>query len=279
MSTEHTDQIDGETFMLRANEVDSLLARIVRARDPEGTAALEKEHARYQKFIDAGLIDREDIPVVAWSDGDGGWKEVGANGWQRSKLPGVVSKTKRAGMTKALVRFTDGTKERWVGLKPKMLDATAYGYSGYIRSGDISLHASQYGLLASPRYNREIRPKQVDEYAAEMRRGRWQTLLSDPIAITEDGHVLNGQHRLAAASGVDWLGVEHVPLFLVVWGVDPGECMLADGSRRTAREEKTIATKLVSEWRPAPASRDELTAEQRAQLDAGIEEKYGATAA
>jgi hypothetical protein len=90
--------------------------------------------------------------------------------------------------------------------RPKRPSPLAYSYSGYDRSFGSTSHAKAYGLLADPRYNRDIRPQRVDEYAAEMIAGRWRDLLSDPIAITADGHVLNGQHRIAAASKVDWDG-------------------------------------------------------------------------
>jgi hypothetical protein len=62
--------------------------------------------------------------------------------------------------------------------------------------------------------NRDMRPQHVDAYAEEMPAGRWRDS-SDPISITADGHVLNGQHRLAAASKVDWANVENDPSFLV----------------------------------------------------------------
>ncbi len=75
--------------------------------------------------------------------------------------------------------------------------------------------------------------------------GAWHDLLSDPIAITSDGHVVNGQHRLAAASHVDWSKVDNDPLFLVIWNVDPTEARYADGSRRTDRDSRTIAERLL----------------------------------
>lgn len=112
------------------------------------------------------------------------------------------------------------------------------------------------GLLANATYNRDIRPERVEEYTLEMEAGRWEDLFSDPIAITIEGEVLNGQHRLAAIWDClyDNIGSEYIPrtrgmgtdpAFLVIWGVDPQEALYADGSRRTAVDEKTIAVKLV----------------------------------
>jgi hypothetical protein len=129
--------------------------------------------------------------------------------------------------------------------RPLKPSRRAWTYSSYDRSLGFTSHATQGGLLANSLYNREMRPVRVEEYIEEMKAGRWHDLLSDPISVTEDGQVLNGQHRLAAALNVDWSEVENDPAFMVVWNVDPKEALHADGSRRTPRDEKTIATKLV----------------------------------
>jgi hypothetical protein len=113
------------------------------------------------------------------------------------------------------------------------------------------------GLLGDAAYNREIRLQRVEQYFIEMQAGKWVDLFSDPITITENGEVLNGQHRLAAigdclyafdydgrrVAGRGMGGTD--PAFLVVWGVEPNEALYADGSHRTAHDEKTIAVKLV----------------------------------
>jgi hypothetical protein len=132
--------------------------------------------------------------------------------------------------------------------RPERPRPPAYRYSPYDRSSGFgpSIHARVYGLLASARYNRDLRPQRVDEYHGAMLRGEWRDLLSDPIAITADGQVLNGQHRIAAATHVDWSKLDSDPAFLVIWGASPEESLHADGSRRTAKDEKTIAMKLVS---------------------------------
>jgi hypothetical protein len=79
-----------------------------------------------------------------------------------------------------------------------------------------------------------------------MQAGRWHDLLSDPISICVSGDVLNGQHRLAAASLVNWEKAGNDPAFLVVWGVSPLEAIHADGSRRTANDERTISRRLLA---------------------------------
>lgn len=45
--------------------------------------------------------------------------------------------------------------------------------------------------------NRPVRPTRVDYYASEMAAGRWMTT-SETIGITDDGRVVDGQHRLLA---------------------------------------------------------------------------------
>jgi hypothetical protein len=126
-------------------------------------------------------------------------------------------------------------------------------YSDYNRSFGFTTHAGQYGVLADPLYNRDIRPQRVEEYAGEMRAGNWKDLLSDPITVTGDGQVLNGQHRLAAASDVDWENVGNDPRFLIVWGVQPQEALYADGSRRTPKDSQTVAGRLIG----SPQKHDE----------------------
>lgn len=51
--------------------------------------------------------------------------------------------------------------------------------------------------LDGNRNNRRLRPAVVDRYAADMAAGRW-TPSSDSIAISRDGRLLNGQHRMTA---------------------------------------------------------------------------------
>jgi hypothetical protein len=58
--------------------------------------------------------------------------------------------------------------------------------------------------------------------------------------------VVNGQHRIAAATQVDWSKVKNDPLFLVVWDVNPKEALFADGSHRTHKDEEMIAKKLIT---------------------------------
>ena len=130
--------------------------------------------------------------------------------------------------------------------RPKNPSQRAYVHMTYDRSSGFTSKAQTLGLLADSLYNRDIRPERVNEYAEIMDKGEWHDLLSDPIAITDDGQVVNGQHRLAAVEMIDWQNTPVDPLFLVIWGVAPSEAMYADGSRRTKRDERTIARKLMA---------------------------------
>jgi hypothetical protein len=76
--------------------------------------------------------------------------------------------------------------------------------------------------------NRNIRPKAVSVYADAMRRGEWR-LTGDSIKFSEDGTLIDGQHRLAAIieAGVS---VEMVVVFGLSFDVFP---MLDQGVKRT----------------------------------------------
>lgn len=139
--------------------------------------------------------------------------------------------------------------------RPRKPGKMAYYYTPYDRTAGFVDHATQRGILPGSLHNRDIRNERVETYAAIMGAGEWRDLLSDPIAITAAGEVLNGQHRLSAAylvergpewSGDGWDQVSNDPLFMVIWGVDPAEALYADGSKRTAKDQATIGQKLAS---------------------------------
>lgn len=129
--------------------------------------------------------------------------------------------------------------------RPQLGDPPMLVHMGYTR-GSYGRKARDLGVLPNSLYNRDLRPQRVEEYETVMRAGKWADLLSDPLTITDDGQVVNGQHRIAACVRVDWSDVDNDPSFLVVWGVSPGEALLADGSRRTHKDEATIGVKIAS---------------------------------
>ncbi len=153
-----------------------------------------------------------------------------------------VTHEKRVGF----FRLVSG-KPEWTP-RPVLGTPRAFLHRGPFRIGDDYFGASDHGLLVDGAYNRDIRPERVKKYSDAMVRGQWRTLLSDPIAITSDGQVVNGQHRLAALDLLEWDGSDDDGAFqfLVVWDVDPSEAQFADESHRTARDQATIARKLSS---------------------------------
>jgi hypothetical protein len=139
-----------------------------------------------------------------------------------------------------------------------------YWYMPYQREAGCTQNARQMGILTVPGYNREISNERVKKYTEEMCNCRWRTCFSDPITITAEGDVINGQHRLAAASQLNWNSGDDPdavpPAFLVIWNVSPDEARFADGSHRTHADEKAVLGRLVDGKRDraekAPASPD-----------------------
>jgi hypothetical protein len=205
-----------QTEVITASAMRDLSLSLLELRQPGTLKAHAKALAKYERDLAAG-----------------GHKEVTAklaDGWTTTTKTGYYVIADNGGPQ--LVE------------RPRKPTPLAYGYRPYIRDGYAP--AGNYGLLADSKFNRDIRNDRVLDYFATMKVGQWRDLLSDPISITADGQVLNGQHRIAAATLVDWSEVDNDPSFLVVWGVDPVEAQFADGSRRTNRDEKVIADKLVA---------------------------------
>lgn len=133
-----------------------------------------------------------------------------------------------------------------------MVTPYTFVHQGGFRVGDSYSPVHDEGILTDSLYNRDIRHERVDAYVKWMRAGTWITLLTDPFSITTDGQVVNGQHRIAAVSRVEW-PVKPIkngdgsddPEFTVVWGVDPLEALYADQTRRTEHDEAVIGAKLV----------------------------------
>jgi len=75
-------------------------------------------------------------------------------------------------------------------------------------------------------YQRNISPVTVARYADAMRRGQWKFVPSQGIAITTEGHILDGQHRLAAIvqSGIPQRCMVHL-------GADAGNFAVIDRGR------------------------------------------------
>lgn len=108
--------------------------------------------------------------------------------------------------------------------------------------------------------NRDINAPRVEAYAAKMSAGEWW-FTPDPIVVTDEGAIINGQHRLLAAEGVlngeegryesfggtrffreftPWPAAA-TPQFVVVWGTDRKAAILMDESRRSSTDRRDIA--------------------------------------
>jgi hypothetical protein len=85
-------------------------------------------------------------------------------------------------------------------------------------------------LEAGKGIQRNLMSSYVTALAAQMRRGEWKSSTHQSIAITAEGRILDGQHRLAAVVMAD-LTVE----MLVAFNADPNTFDVVDGGRpRTA---------------------------------------------
>ena len=94
--------------------------------------------------------------------------------------------------------------------------------------------AAAYLALSSR--NRSLSRMKVEQYAADMQRGHWQAGALDPIRISEDNDLMDGQHRLHAliAAGVT------MP-FLVLRNVPEKARMVLDtGKKRTVSDELAL---------------------------------------
>jgi hypothetical protein len=137
------------------------------------------------------------------------------------------------------LEFLRPTKPSW--------NAWEVYHSSAIRSLGIPGDRKEFGLLADGgKYNRPVNQNRVAAYQKLMKDGKWNDLLSDPIAITADGEVINGQHRLAAGCGLSNFGPDdRDPQFLVLFDVSRDEVAFADTSKRTGRDLTVIAQKGV----------------------------------
>ncbi|MEV6400527.1 hypothetical protein AB0M39_38075 [Streptomyces sp. NPDC051907] len=120
-------------------------------------------------------------------------------------------------------------------------------------------------------YQRPLREKKVEKYAAAMKRGEWKLNPADPICIDTNDQTANGQHRLHAV-----VESETPQPFYVAYGVDPDAYRVMDrGAGRTAADmlhgAGEVSTKTLSavaklgylwfnveqsEWRSTPEVTD-----------------------
>jgi hypothetical protein len=90
--------------------------------------------------------------------------------------------------------------------------------------------------------NRSLNYSRVELYAATMVAGDWYDS-PDPVVISKEGLILNGQHRLAAAAQVEWEEGDRIPQIVVVWDADKEAALLMDEAKRSANDRRDIALK------------------------------------
>lgn len=87
-------------------------------------------------------------------------------------------------------------------------------------------------LLESNACNRNISPRDVNKYARAMAKGQWVDV-GDPIRISTDGRLLDGQHRLTA------LVLAGIPVrLLVITGVPAAHQDRMDGGRKRSAADQ-----------------------------------------
>lgn len=101
-------------------------------------------------------------------------------------------------------------------------------------------------LAASPG-NRRLDPNRVEVLAASIRRGEWMPNPLEPIGISTEGHLIQGQHRCHA---VIKTGIA-MPVY-ILRQVDPALILVLDQTkRRTVKDQLDIRGELLApRWEP-----------------------------
>lgn len=67
-----------------------------------------------------------------------------------------------------------------------------------VRAINITPDVAAHWLEMANTHNRPLKAHTVTKYTREMTEGRWRPLIGEPISFSENGTILNGQHRLWA---------------------------------------------------------------------------------
>lgn len=215
------EKVNAEIY--RLHDIPDLIARIAAIRDHGAAMRKYREELRIYNKKRRG---RPEVEVTAKDEGD------------------ILSHRTRGFIVEHMGQKISIPRPH------KPYPVRGWNRSSYSRDSFLGIShttpAKDYGLLANGgKYNRSINPARVKEYADSMAAGKWRDLLSDPIAITSDGEVINGQHRLAAAGQIEWDGDEKDPnpRFLVLFDVPREEIWFMDTSKRTGRDLHKMAEK------------------------------------
>lgn len=112
--------------------------------------------------------------------------------------------------------------------------------AGEIRAEIITPERAVELLLNLAPYQRDLKKKKVQDYAAAMRRGEWLLNPADPLCIDTNGQTANGQHRLeailAAEKELAQTPEGGVPMY-VAYGVPPKTYRVMDrGTKRSTAD-------------------------------------------
>jgi hypothetical protein len=118
---------------------------------------------------------------------------------------------------------------------------------GYLAQGGGKWSVVIASLVGS--LNRRVNLSRIQDYwGAMIRKGWWFT--PDPIVVTDDGSIINGQHRLLAVAKLieEAEEGETIPMiqFVVVWGVDKKAAILMDEARRSSTDRRDIALRFAA---------------------------------
>jgi hypothetical protein len=130
----------------------------------------------------------------------------------------TVEKTYRGGQIEAIYREIFGlqTSAGWQDEQDFMAWYASQGWR-YGRARDPGMLGA---ISCGGKQPHAISEEKVREHRHTMQAGRWSDDNSRPITVMADGEVMDGHHRLTAASGVDWAKVSNRPVFTVLFRSD-----------------------------------------------------------
>jgi len=104
---------------------------------------------------------------------------------------------------------------------------------------DLTPHDAEL-LLELNRNNRSPRSRISDQYAEDMRSGRW-LYAAEPLKFDVDGILLDGQHRLIALASLAKESPDLSIKFMLVTGLDrQSQTVMDQGARRTAGDNLSM---------------------------------------
>lgn len=113
-------------------------------------------------------------------------------------------------------------------------------------------------LLQSNTRNRRQRDRHILSYSSMMDTGQWK-FTGDPIRFHADGHLIDGQHRLAAISQLP--NGKRIKTLLITGFTDDEMLFIDQGARRTAGDQLTIGRNIPNSGYIASVAKQMLVIE------------------